>query len=1381
MKISKFLSAVFFVLILSSVVFSQGEPTLTQIKFLIDGQAVNTTSYEDIRVQLIFSEPMDQTVPPTVKFGLSEPFGFSVPEGQGWISSTLWQGLFTVSDANPNDDDGEYNFQIFSAKDVGGTEMDTTLSSSLEETLLICRSGKVALSTTTLDFDTLIVGTNKILTVTITNESCAILQINNITMPAPFSLYESANEFTILANSTAQFRVRFIPGARTSYSGTLTINSNDRQQNEHTIQLLGSAKGPKIALSPGTAMNFDKVELGENSTLSMYVINVETANPVYSDTLIVSSTVATHSVYQAEPTSFSVAPGDSQKVDVTFTPTQRTSYNGNSLRFTSNDLTAQLVAFTLNGNANDDSPPPPPGNLIPTWSGFNGYVSGLYLPVCWDNPDDPSGIAEIWWKFSQSNSPPTSEDDTTAAGGRYVIGEGESCTNLNLTGRINSGFWNCYIWLVDGRGNSGYTNYVPTSFTYDTEAPRPPLVVDRSIDSGNWFDDADNFDLTIEIPANSGSGTRDAVEVRWKYRVQPESGSDYSGRFQFTELPNNRTTFNIPFSSTSLCGEDEVYIWLADSAGNASPDSITAVDYNFDICSGFVTNFSATWSGFNGYARGQYLPICWSLEGGQSQIASIYWKFSRTPVPPTSASDTTAFGGSIALAEGANCANLTLLGKITSGRWYCYAWAVFNTGNNSSYLNPITTTFTYDTNAPGRPVINDWEIPTHRWFGANDLYRLAIQIPFDPDRNIRDAAEVRWKFKSQPTSGNDYASRFIFSDSNPELRVVEVIFDSEELCGEDSLYIWLADSAGNVSSDSVAFTRYRFDICPPQITRFHQDTVNVAQLGQSYMDTLVITDDSNVDTAWVRYRFGGAEAEEPPRPLTRIADTDSFIVEIPPAGVTRRGLEFRITASDSLQNTGIGPVETDICETDSVWFPVQTRITGAGDYRVDLDGRPVPLITGADSTNYQLFSIPYALDSSDVLTVLEDDLGDYDITKWRFFDYMPNNPETTRYLEGEDARPFEPGRSFFLLTNQEDIVVGSGPGASVLTVCTDSVRLYQGWNLVATPFNFPVDKESLSLINSNSSISLRSYERGWNIVDRMEPWKGYALFVTPENDNDDPMYLVVRPRAAAGRLAKNVDERMALSPDEWQIQISAAAGNVYDTENWLGVKSDAGDGFDRFDMAEPPVIGNFVKVAFPHTDWNLPVDDFSADFRPSGEIDNTWEFAVTTNKIKTQVSLNFQFLGNVPENSEVYLVDEAAEFSQNLKTNPVYNFTSSKSLTKRSLKIIVGSLDYTIAEAGDIGLVPEAFELMQNYPNPFNPETKIRYNLPAAGSVKVEIFDLLGRTVATLVDNSNHRAGYHIATWNGKNGDGRQVASGVYVYRLTTANQTLVRKMLLMK
>lgn len=1355
---------------------AQTRPQLTDVKFLIDGQPVTETSYEDIRVQLIFDRQMDPNISPTVKFGLSEPFEFNVPEGQGWISETLWQGLFTVSDANPGADDGEYNFQIFGARDLAGTEMDTTLSSSFGQTLLICRTGKLVLSTTTLDFDTLSAGRDKILAVAITNESCAELVINSISVPSPFFLYESASAFTIPANSDAQIRIRFVPNARTTFQGTVTINSNDRQQSEHTVQLTGSAKGPEITLSR-TAIDFGKIEVGDDSTSSFYVKNIQADNPLYSDTLNVSAIFASHSVYEATPTSFEVAPGDSQKIEVTFTPTDRITYNNQNLEISSNDLTAATVFLTLHGNASDDSPPPGPTNIDATWSGLNGYINGTSLPICWDNPDDPSGIAEIWWKFTQSPQPPTSSNDTTAAGGRYIISENETCANLQLAGRVSSGFWYCYLWLVDGQGNSGYGNYVATSFNYDNTPPSPPQVISRSIPDGQWFTDDDDFNLTIEIPQDAATGARDAIEVRWKYKTRPETSTDYAGKFTFSEVFENQVTFNIPFNSTSLCGRDELYIWLADSANNASPDSVTAVDYKFDICSGFVTDFTATWSGYNGYTNSPNLPICWNLEGGQSQISAVYWKFSRTPAPPTSPTDTTEFGGRVTLNAGATCANLRLLGKITSGRWYCYAWALFETGNNSSYQDPITTTFYYDTNAPDAPVITARSIPAQSWFGANQLYRLTIQIPADASRNVRDAAEVRWKFKTPPGSGDDFANRVVFSGANPETREFNITFNSEELCGDDSLYIWLADSAGNVSTDNVAINRYRFDMCAPHITRFHRDTLEVGTLGVTYRDTLVITDHSSVDTAWVRYRFGGAEAEEPPRPLTRIAGTDSFVVEIPQAGVTRRGLEFRITAQDSLENTGIGPIETNLCVTDSLWFPVRTRVTGDGDFRVDKDGRAVPLITGADSTSYQLFSIPYALDNGDILSVLEDDLGTYDDTKWRFFDY---NPEGSGYLEGSDARPFEPGRSYFVVTNQEDIVVDSGPGVTVRTVCSDSIRLHEGWNLIATPFNFPVDRESLSLVNSNTDISLRSYERGWNIVDVMEPWKGYALFVMRETDNDDPIYLVVRPKAAPGRLSKRVDERIAMSSDQWQIQISAAADNVYDNDNWLGVNSKAAPGYDRFDLAEPPVIGAYVRVAFPRKEWGLPVSGFSTDIRPASDSDHTWEFDVTCNQPETTVRLNFQFRANVPEHAEVYLVDEAAKLSQNLRTRPVYTFTTGSKLTKKSLKLIVGSQDYAAAQAGEIGLTPKSFELLQNYPNPFNPETQIRYNLPQASSVKLEIFDLRGRHVATLVDG-NQPAGFHRTSWNGENSAGRKVASGVYVYRLTANRQNMVRKMIMIK
>ncbi|MCI0694755.1 pre-peptidase C-terminal domain-containing protein [candidate division KSB1 bacterium] len=75
------------------------------------------------------------------------------------------------------------------------------------------------------------------------------------------------------------------------------------------------------------------------------------------------------------------------------------------------------------------------------------------------------------------------------------------------------------------------------------------------------------------------------------------------------------------------------------------------------------------------------------------------------------------------------------------------------------------------------------------------------------------------------------------------------------------------------------------------------------------------------------------------------------------------------------------------------------------------------------------------------------------------------------------------------------------------------------------------------------------------------------------------------------------------------------------------------------------------------------------------------------------------------------------------------------------------------------------YELSQNYPNPFNPSTKIRFALPVSGKVKLEIYDLLGNTVRTLV-SKEMSAGRHEVLWDGRNQNGHTVAVGIYLYRI---------------
>jgi hypothetical protein len=94
--------------------------------------------------------------------------------------------------------------------------------------------------------------------------------------------------------------------------------------------------------------------------------------------------------------------------------------------------------------------------------------------------------------------------------------------------------------------------------------------------------------------------------------------------------------------------------------------------------------------------------------------------------------------------------------------------------------------------------------------------------------------------------------------------------------------------------------------------------------------------------------------------------------------------------------------------------------------------------------------------------------------------------------------------------------------------------------------------------------------------------------------------------------------------------------------------------------------------------------------------------------------------------------------------------------------------------------IPRLLSLNQNYPNPFNPSTLISFALPGSGHVKLTIFDLLGRQVRELIA-TGLPAGIHQVTWDGKDDFGKDAASGIYLYKLESEDQSQIRRMTLIR
>jgi hypothetical protein len=114
-----------------------------------------------------------------------------------------------------------------------------------------------------------------------------------------------------------------------------------------------------------------------------------------------------------------------------------------------------------------------------------------------------------------------------------------------------------------------------------------------------------------------------------------------------------------------------------------------------------------------------------------------------------------------------------------------------------------------------------------------------------------------------------------------------------------------------------------------------------------------------------------------------------------------------------------------------------------------------------------------------------------------------------------------------------------------------------------------------------------------------------------------------------------------------------------------------------------------------------------------------------------------------------------------------------------SLEVVNGSIITRVVSI-EGNQMPEEFALYANVPNPFNPSTRITYDLPLATQVSLQVFDILGRHLRTLV-NGRQQPGRYAVIWDGRDERGQAVPTGVYIYRLQAGSYTRARRMLLLK
>jgi hypothetical protein len=338
-------------------------------------------------------------------------------------------------------------------------------------------------------------------------------------------------------------------------------------------------------------------------------------------------------------------------------------------------------------------------------------------------------------------------------------------------------------------------------------------------------------------------------------------------------------------------------------------------------------------------------------------------------------------------------------------------------------------------------------------------------------------------------------------------------------------------------------------------------------------------------------------------------------------------------------------------------------------------------------------------------------------------------------------------------------------GTTVTTAEPFSMTLKPGWNDIANPWMFDISWEDM--VNSSKANLSKpySYENGWsdptNAPEVLNSWTGYSV----KNLENYNVVIWLQPKPAG--LLKPVAENPLL----WDLTLKAAAGLAFDNTNHLGVSSDASEEWDIHDHVEPPPIGEYVSICFPHRNWKRYPSDYTVDIRPTeGQL--SWDFDVRTNISHENVTVTLDGVGSIPAGLNLTVTNRDTGEDVNIQGN-TFNFISGVGFTERHFTLMASNSGDSGRE--DINKKPVSFVTANSYPNPFNPSTVIRYELSERGKVAVSVYNAVGQKVREY--NLGYRErGVHELVF-----DARELTSGLYVYHIDAGYASVTKKMLFMK
>jgi hypothetical protein len=409
-------------------------------------------------------------------------------------------------------------------------------------------------------------------------------------------------------------------------------------------------------------------------------------------------------------------------------------------------------------------------------------------------------------------------------------------------------------------------------------------------------------------------------------------------------------------------------------------------------------------------------------------------------------------------------------------------------------------------------------------------------------------------------------------------------------------------------------------------------------------------------------------------------------------------------------------------------------------------------------TDYQLIGIP-GITITPASSILK---GTYK-QDWRMY---RDNGNASNYLteyDGTSIYNFGSGKGCWALANQTNTFSATLTNYTASGACP--VALQSGWNIISNPYARTVlwsDVQTFNQFDANAVIY--SWNNGvWSLAATLVPYSGYYFY------NIGNVSSVSIPYDANGTLVKqNVQTVTVPSVSEQHLKISLSADGIESSSVYVAFDEHACSDYDMKDYFAPPASFANANIQIENFDLSTEQKRLWIEHRLS--VGEGQRFNLVVKNISSVATLTVEGIENFPDD-QIFLLDNQRNELHDLKSNQHID-VPVRSEEYRYSVLFGGKALFDSLHAA---MVPNDFILSQNYPNPFNPTTMITYRIPSSMFVSLKVFDIMGREIATLV-NETKSVGSYAVQFNAVN-----LSGGVYLYRLQSGSLTLTKKLILLK